>query len=144
MMISQWALFFCHLPFIDHVWCDVNISSRYVISLGTWPLLRRLRRNRQSDWYAHIWRPLYLSVLVSFMPINGNLDVISIMALYGHTDISVISVSISPCPFYAQICSSVMSSVHIWSWLICFARLPWWHIFGRYLGIFGRSYVGNS
>ena len=73
-MISQWALVYCHLPFIDHVWCNVNISSRYIImgSLGTWPLLQRLRRNRQSDWYAHIWRPLYLSVHVSFMPINGN------------------------------------------------------------------------
>ena len=111
------------LPFIDHVWCDVIISSCYVImgSMVTWPLLPTIQlictyMETSSSF------PLYLSV--SFMPIN------SIMALYGHTDILWSqSVSISPCSLYAQICSSVMSSsaliwfcaaaimTHIWAYL---------------------------
>ena len=125
-MISQWALVFCHLPFIDHVWCDVNISSRYVImgSLGTWPL-RMICPYLETS----------VSVLVSFLPINGNAWC---HQYYGLKWAYWYLISISPCAFYAQICSSVMSSVHIWSWLIWFTRLPWWQIFGGYLDIFGH------
>merc|ERR1719209_845071 len=99
-------------------------------------------------FYAHVWRSLYLSVLVPFMPMYG--DRCICMPMYGDLCICQslsllcpcmeVAVSVGTCPFYAHVWRSLYLYAHVWRSLYLSVLVPFMPMYGdrcicRYLSL---------
>merc|ERR1712212_104308 len=79
-------------------------------------------------FYAHVWRSLYLSVLVPFMPMYGDLCICRSLSLL--CPCMEIAVSVGTCPFYAHVWRSLYLYAHVWRSLYLSVLVPFMPMYG--------------